>query len=128
MPLPAPRGTVAPGAWQEMGGCGGLATLGFYSPGALLAGARGCLGSWNAPFGIGDATVMADAAPLTRYARLFAQNLNVDRSDCSGRGGRFVPGEAGWRVSIGLGDLRTTMMRQGLFVCRKDREFFGVAV
>ena len=42
------------GRWPEVGGCDGLASLGFYFPGLLLAGARGCLGFWNAPFRIGD--------------------------------------------------------------------------
>jgi len=45
---------------------------------------------------------MADAAPLTRFARLFSQNLDVDRADCSGRGGRFALGGDGWRVRLGL--------------------------
>ena len=44
---------IEAGTWPEVGGCGGLASLGCCFPGLLLAGARGCLGFWNAPFRIG---------------------------------------------------------------------------
>ena len=37
-------GIIDAGTWPEVGGCGGLASLGYCFPGLLLAEARGCLG------------------------------------------------------------------------------------
>ena len=60
----------------------------------------GCLGDrvqvLNEDWNHRSEHVAGGGCPWTRYARLCTQKLNVDRSDCSGRGGRFVLGGVGW--------------------------------
>ena len=84
------------GTRPEVGGCGGLAWLGFCCPGVLLAGARGCLGFGNAPFRIGNGVVEALRAPvpvlsprLITNARSEALNTKTQGVKAAARGRGF---------------------------------------
>ena len=57
-------------------------------------------------------------------ARLFVQDLSVDRSDSSDGSLRFVLGEGGWRSLGEAWRYQKTLTVKGLFVSRRSGDLF----